>query len=178
MRGSMMALAGAALLLASEIAVSQAPVPTVHEAMKDVIAPQTQVVWDVSNNLMDDDGNPVASRLDDAQWEQIAAASQRIRDMSLTLAMAGHVTAAAPGVKIDGEGNPEGTTAAQVQGFIDADRAAFAEDARVLAASADTLVAAARAKDAAKVSDVAGTLDQVCEACHQRFWYPQQAAAQ
>lgn len=178
MRRSIMAVGGAGLLFASAYAASQAPAPTVYEAMKDVIAPQTQVVWDVSNDLMDDDGNPVASRLSDAQWEQIAAASQRIRDMSLALAMADPVRAAAPGVKIDGEGNPEGSTAAQVQGFIDADRATFAEDAKALAASAEALVTAARAKDAARASDVAGTLDQVCEACHQKFWYPQQAAAQ
>ena len=35
----------------------------------------------------------------------------------------------------------------------------------------------AEAKDAAKLFEVSGALDQVCESCHMKFWYPEQKAA-
>jgi cytochrome c556 len=38
----------------------------------------------------------------------------------------------------------------------------------------EQIIAAAKAKDAAKVFEVSGALDQVCEDCHQKFWYPGQ----
>lgn len=174
MRRLACAVLAGGLLLAAE-GMTQKPVPTVHESMTDVIAPQANVLWEVSNGALDDDGNPDASRMKPAQWDQIAAAGQRMHEMAVALATADRLVVAAPGAKIDGEDGPEGTSAAQVQGFIDADHAAFVEHARALAAAAETFVTAAKAKDAAKLGEVAGTLDQVCEACHIQFWYPNQA---
>jgi cytochrome c556 len=49
---------------------------------------------------------------------------------------------------------------------------------QALAASMDQIGAAARVKDAAKLFEVSGALDQVCETCHMKFWYPEQKAAQ
>lgn len=149
---------------------------TVHDAMKDVVAPQTQAIWDVGNAALDDDGNPDASRVTAAQWQQVADAAGRLKDVSLALAMAEHPIAAAPGAKLDGEEN--GANAAQVQRLIDANPKAFAGHARTLAAAADGLVAAASDKDVAKLADISGTIDQDCEACHVQFWYPEQQAAQ
>jgi cytochrome c556 len=39
------------------------------------------------------------------------------------------------------------------------------------------LLAAAKNRDATKLMDAAGGLDQVCEACHIQFWYPEQPVA-
>jgi hypothetical protein len=36
--------------------------------------------------------------------------------------------------------------------------------------------AAAQSKDANKLFEVSGRLDQVCEDCHLQFWYPDQKA--
>lgn len=172
MRGSSWAVIGAALILTAA-AESAA---TVHDAMTDVVAPQTQVIWDVGNAALDDDGNPDASRVTDAQWRQVGEAAQRLKDMSLALATADRLVAAKPGATISGEEN--GANAAQVQRLIDADPKAFAEHSRKLAATADGLIAAAAAKDVAKLADISGTIDQDCEACHLQFWYPEQQAAQ
>ena len=36
------------------------------------------------------------------------------------------------------------------------------------------LVVAIDSKDVAALTDLGGTLDQVCESCHTKFWYPDQ----
>ncbi len=64
-----------------------------------------------------------------------------------------------------------------MQAAIDANPAEFRALAQTLSVSMDQVVAAAKAKDAAKLFDVSGGLDQVCENCHMRFWYPEQKTA-
>ncbi len=50
-----------------------------REAMKSVLAPQAQVLWDISNKGMNDQGEPDASKLKDEDWAKIAAAAQMLQ---------------------------------------------------------------------------------------------------
>jgi cytochrome c556 len=161
------------LVAAYEVHSAAAPVD-LHALMKDVVAVQTQVIWDVSNGAQDDQDNPDASKMSAADWTKIIDAAGKVRGASQTLAKADHVIAAAPGVKIEGEGNEGSASAKQVQAAIDKNPAEFRTRSQALATSMDQIVAAAKAKDAAKVFEVSGVLDQVCEDCHQKFWYPSQ----
>ena len=86
------------------------------------------------------------------------------------------VVVAAPGVKLDGEGNPGAFGAKQVQAAIDANPAAFRAFSQALAESMDQVVSAAKTKDAVKLFNAAGGLDEVCENCHLQFWYPGEKA--
>lgn len=147
--------------------------PNVHELMKNVIAVQTQVVWDVGNTAQDDKGDPDPSKLKPADWAKAGAAAAKVRQASESLANAHSVLAAAPGQKIDGEGGPGGGFGAkQVQAAIDANPKLFQALAKALAGSMGDIEAAAKARDAKKLFDASGTLDQVCEDCHKKFWYP------
>jgi len=167
-------LGSAAMLIAAYEVHSAAAPADVHALMKDVVAPQTQVIWDISNEAQDDQGNPDASKMTAAGWNKIIAAAEKVKQASQTLAKADHAIAAAPGVKIEGDGNEGVAGAKQVQAAIDKDPAEFRTRATALATSMDQIVAAAKAKSAAKVFEVSGVLDQVCEDCHQKFWYPGQ----
>jgi cytochrome c556 len=170
---------GCSVMLAAAYEVHSAAAPAdLHYLMKNVVAVQTQVIWDLGNRAQDDQGNPDASKLAAADWTKIMDAATKVRQASQTLARADHVLVAAPGVKIEGEGNPGALGAKQVQAAIDADPAAFRTMSQALAASMDQIGAAARVKDAAKLFEVSGALDQVCETCHMKFWYPEQKAAQ
>jgi cytochrome c556 len=166
----------AMLVVAYEVHSAAAPA-NLHDLMKDVVAVQAQVIWDVSNEAQDDQGNPDASKLAAGDWTKIMDAGQKVRQAAQTLAQSEHVIAAAPGVKIEAEGNPGAFGAQQVQAAIDANPAEFRAYSKALATSMEQVVAAAKAKDAAKLADVSGTLDQVCETCHVKFWYPEQKAA-
>ncbi len=173
MRASILLLGGCGLVAAGVYAADKASPPNVHELMKNVIAIQTQVIWDVGNNAQDDAGNPDASRMKPADWAKVAASAGKVKDASQALASAPHVMAAAPGQKIEGEGGTPGAFGAkEVQKAIDANPKVFQAFAQQLVKSMDELIAASKSKDAKKLFDVSGRLDQECEVCHQQFWYP------
>ncbi|MEJ1963254.1 MAG: hypothetical protein WDO56_17530 [Gammaproteobacteria bacterium] len=152
-----------------------AAAPNLHNLMKNVVAVQTQVIWDVGNNAQDEKGNPDPSKLKAADWAKAAGAAAKVKEAALTLAKAPHVMAAAPGQKIDGEGSTPGVFGAkEVQKAIDANPKILQAFALQLSASMDELIAAAKAKDAKKLFDVSGRLDQECEGCHTQFWYPEE----
>jgi len=155
-------------------AASTTPPTNLHTHMKNVVSVQAQIVWDTANKAIGDDGNPVASKLTAADWTRIASAAEKVKHSAQTLASAEHVTAAAPGQKLQDEGNPGAFGAKDVQHFIDSNPKAFSGFAAAMAANMDELVTAARAKNIAKVNDVSGALDEICEQCHKQFWYPKQ----
>jgi hypothetical protein len=164
------------VLVASAYAAST-PAPTLHDLMKNVVAVQTQVIWDVGNNAQDKEGNPDPSKLKAADWTKAADAAGKVRAAAQILATSPHVLAAAPGQKLDGEGSTPGAFGArQVQKAIDANPKALQAFALQLSGSMDEILAAAKAKDARKFFDVSGRLDQECEGCHMQFWYPDEKA--
>lgn len=169
-------MAGVTLMLVCQDTTQAAdPRPaTVYELMKNVVAVQTQVVWDVGNNAMDDQGNPSAAKLKQADWDKVANAGAKVKQAAQALAQPGAIVVAAPGQKIDGEGNPGAWGAKQVQKAVDANPAAFRAFANQMQVLADQFVTAAKARDAVKFAAASNQMDQVCEQCHQQFWYPEQ----
>ncbi len=162
------------LCAGAQAANSPGAAPNVHELMKKVIAVQAQVIWDVGNQAQNDEGNPDPSKLKPADWGKVVSAAGQVKQAAQSLAQADHVMAAAPGQKIEGEGGPGAFGAKQVQTTIDANPKAFQAFARALTVSMDQIGAAAQAKDAAKLFNASGGLDQICESCHLQFWYPDQ----
>jgi len=170
----------AGLLLASLWAPAWAADPgkslTLFEAMKGTVAPQTQVIWDITNAAQDDIGNVKAGALKPADWAKIARAARDSNRAVRNLLAQPRVIAAPPGKKIQDEGTAGAFGAREVQQTIDANPAAFAAFANQLVGAMNGIVAASKTQDAAKVGSLAGQLDGLCEACHKAFWYPQQAA--
>lgn len=172
MKSSVLLLASG-LLVASAYAADPAPAPNLHELMKNVVAIQTQVIWDVGNNAQNDKGDPDASKMKPTDWTKVATAAGKVKDAAQKLATAPKVMAAAPGQKIDGEGGTPGAFGAkEVQKAIDAKPKVFQAFALQLTKSMEELITASKAKDAKALFDVSGRLDQECEGCHQQFWYP------
>ena len=79
---------------------------------------------------------------------------------------------AVKGGKVADEGSPGILTTLQIQKAIADDPASFAAAARRLQASAEKMVLAIDRKDVAAVELVGGEIDEACEACHTRYWYP------
>jgi hypothetical protein len=150
--------------------------PTVFGVMNASIIPGSNRIWELAGNLYDDKGNLDAKLLTDAQWTEIKDAATGISTSSKTLAGATGLKVGPPGVKIQSEGTPGSLGAAEVQAAMDADPKAFSEHASQLAAVADEIAAAAAAHDAMKTDDAQSRMTEVCGACHQKFWYPNQPA--
>jgi hypothetical protein len=165
-------LLGGGLVIAAAYAADSAAPANLHELMKNVVAIQTQVIWDVTNNAQDDKGDPDPTKLKAADWAKLADAAGKVKAAAQKLVTAQHVMAAAPGQKIDGEGPKDAPSAKSVQKAIDANPKALQAFARQLMGSMDEVIAGAKTRDAKKVFAVAGRLDQECEGCHMQFWYP------
>ena len=166
---------GLGAIAASTIGASEGSPLILHPLMKDSIAPAAQSLWDVGNRAMDDNGNPDASKLTPADWQTLAAAAGKMREAASALATAQTIAVTGPNMKLQDEGAPTASTPAQIQHFIDGDRKGFADHAHKLAAIADDIVRAAKTRDGATLGEATGRLDEVCEACHTLFWYPNQA---
>lgn len=146
-----------------------------HAIMKDTVAPQAQLLWDVGNRALDDDGNPNVSKLTAADWTKLGKAALAMKTAAQSLADAPKVSIGPAGTKVQDEGGPGGgATAAQIQGYIDADPKSFAEHARALAGVSDAFLTASKTHDAKTLGDASSKLDEVCEACHVKYWYPDQ----
>ncbi len=170
-------LGAAFLFVAAATQAADGPSIVLLDIMKGTVAPQAQILWDVGNRGMDDDGKADGSKLSAADWSKLSEAALAMKAASASMAAASKVTAVPPGGKLQNEGEPGSFSAAQVQAFIDADPKAFATHAQALAAVSEEFAEAAKTKDAAELMDASGKLDAVCEACHMQFWYPEQPAA-
>jgi len=146
-----------------------APRPTVQASMAQVIAPQTQAIWDITNRATNDAGDALdPSKISAADWAKLGTAGRQLREEALLLAKDGDVTVAESGAKI------EGASAKQIEAYINANRAGYAAHARTLADAGDAIVKASETKDVAPLFKVSSNLDQLCESCHVQFWYPPQ----
>ena len=148
--------------------------PTLHEVMVGSIDPVADIIWTESNKAYDDSGKAAPGVLVAAEWNRIAKAGRDLHDGALAIASDPDIRAAGPNVKILDEGKvPEAVTAAQVAVHLDRDRPGLTRHARELSTIALAIESAAKARDIVKTIALAEELDEVCESCHKRFWYPE-----
>ena len=162
-----------AIIIVATAQAADAPL-YVYPLMKEVVAPKAQILWDVGNKIMDDDGNADGSKLKPADWTNLAAAAAAMKDASARIAAAPRVAVVAPGMKIEGEGAPGSSSAKQIQAYIDKNPRAFAAQAQALVTVTNGFLDAAKTRDAVKLMTASAKLDEACEACHVKFWYPEQ----
>ncbi|MGC1269230.1 MAG: hypothetical protein WA842_01395 [Croceibacterium sp.] len=162
---------GAALLLAAGGAAAEDDVLHVRTAMKDQVNPAIFGVWDITNNAMGDDGGIDPKLMDDAKWATVEARARDLATASHAMAHATTIQATAPG---DDKVEAGAVSMAAIQGYIDAEPAVFRAFATAQAQHAEKLAEAAKAHDAATAGELVAGLDGVCEACHAKFWYPEQ----
>ena len=169
----------ALLLLASGLAAcgrtDDAPAPTLHEIMAGTIDTSADVIWQESTKAYGEDGHAREGQLADGDWKNIADAARKLGSGARLIAADEAIAVVRPGMKILDEGVVrEAVTAAQVEQYVARDRIGLARHANELAGMADQIEAAARARNAKAVVDLSERLDDVCESCHVRFWYPDQ----
>jgi hypothetical protein len=182
----MLKSAGAALvalglvLLAGCGPKSGAATPTVNESMTKIMQPEAQVIWDITSKAFNFKGDGLdPTKVTPTDWSLLEQAGQKMKDRGAILATAKHVVVAAPGAAIMGAyAAPPGdikttwdaASAKQIQALIDANPGLFAQRAKILSDTGDTLMKAAGSKDINTLYQVSADLDEVCDGCHQKFW--------
>jgi hypothetical protein len=138
------------------------------------VNPQGLALWDITNNAQDDKGNLDPKKITADKWAKLVNIGASLEQAGKMLATDKGVIAAAPGTKLQDETAPDSPKAADVQRHIDAKPDVFRHHAQELQKVGAAVVAAAKAHDSKKLSDLSDSLDSVCEGCHQTFWYPPQ----
>jgi cytochrome c556 len=106
----------------------------------------------------------------DAEWREVRYKALAVMEGANLLVSEGRVVAH-PGQNLEAPG-PGDFTPDQAQAAITADRLTFVAFARAMQDAGGLALAAAEKKDAAALLESGGTLDEACEQCHRKFWYP------
>jgi hypothetical protein len=142
---------------------------TIRDLMDSIVDPSADVVWGAVGTVVDQDGAHETLPKTQEEWLNVRRAAIRIVEGANLLMMPGRDAAPAgskseaPGVELE---PPE------ITALIRKSRASFDAFARALQAVGAEAVRASDAQDTAALLDIGGRMQDVCESCHQVFWYP------
>jgi hypothetical protein len=142
---------------------------TIRDLMDSIVDPSADVVWGAVGTVVDQDGAHETLPKTQEEWLNVRRAAIRIVEGANLLMMPGRDAAPAgskseaPGVELE---PPE------ITALIRKNRAGFDGFARALQAVGAEAMRASDMQDTATLLDIGGRMQDVCESCHQVFWYP------
>lgn len=142
--------------------------------MNSVIDPNVDVVWNAVKTVIDHGKQNEHAPANDEEWAAVRHSALTVAEGANLLMMPGRAVAPAgagslaPGIEL----TPE-----QVRALIDKEPAVWNSFAQALQNSLLPALAAIDKKDAQALFEAGDEIDEVCEGCHQTFWYPQTGAA-
>jgi hypothetical protein len=151
---------------------SDAPVySTVQDIMQSIIDPSADVLWGASGAVVDKEGIHELAPKTQEEWLEPRRAAVRIIEAGNLLMMPGREAAPvgskseAPGAELE---------PADITVLIKKKRKSFDAFAKALQGVGTEALHAIDSKDAALLLEVGARMEEVCESCHQTFWYPQE----
>lgn len=167
------ALPLAALAHTTGNAASGKPAATaiVFEEMHNHVVPQAQTIWDVTNAVLDNDGNPSAKLMKPGDWAKLRSSSAEVAASLERLAAAKRLVVSVKGQKLLDEDEEDGAKPSAVQANINRNPAGFRQYAKALAVYVRGMEAAASKRDLKKIYNAASELDGKCEGCHEAYWF-------
>jgi hypothetical protein len=147
----------------------------VHSSIKDlmesIIDPSADALWGAVGTVVDKEGIHESAPKTPEEWLDMRRAAVRIIEGGNLLMMPGRQAAPvgtkseAPGVELE---------PAQITALINTDRKSFDAFAKALQALGAEALRASEARNAGMLMDIGAEMENVCESCHQVFWYPPQ----
>ncbi len=150
-------------------AVQLRPTASIQDIMLSVIDPAADAIWESVATIVTHDGTEERRPSTDEEWEILRHEAVRLLEASNLILMDGRPVAR-PGFESENPGielEPE-----EIQMLIDEDREAWIRYTGDYYTVALRILAAVEAKDADRLFDEGGPLDQTCEGCHRHYWYP------
>jgi hypothetical protein len=145
----------------------------ITDIMRYEVDPSADALWDSVGTYVDKKGTENRQPHTAEQWNEMRGRAIVLVEAANLLMMEGRQVAAA-GHDVEDSGTPGNLTAAQAQVAIDKNRTVFVGFARALGDVAAQMVKATEDKNAAALLESGAALDEVCESCHLKFWYPGQ----
>jgi cytochrome c556 len=147
------------------------PVASIIDLMKHEVDPSADTLWEAVASVATTTGMVDRKPATDAEWEALRSHAVRIAEASNLLMLPGR-RIAHDGQKLEDEGVAGNFTQAEAQQALDTRHAEFAGLARALQDQAVAMIDAIDRRDVDAYLEGGGYLDDACEACHTRFWYP------
>jgi hypothetical protein len=141
--------------------------------MQSVVDPNADALWESVATISDEHGITEKQPRTDEEWAAVRRNAIAVIEGSNLLVMPGRQVVAT-GKKLE-DSDVEGILKPQdIQKLIENDRATLIERAHGLHSAAMAILAAIDAKNPQALSEAGGALDEACENCHLKFWYPNQ----
>lgn len=149
------------------------PTAGIQDIMAGMIEPSAEFIWGSVSTTVTAEGVEEKQPRTEEEWHEVRRHALILTESANLLRVEGrHVTRG--GRQLDDHGTPGNLTLEQVEQAITADRASFVGFSQALHEVGEALVKAAEDKDVQTIMSAGETLDEVCESCHLKFWYPGQ----
>ena len=147
------------------------PTASVIDLMSGQIDPAADFLWDSVATITGPKGTEERQPRTDKEWAEVRRQALILIEGCNLLMMEGrHV--AAPGQTLENPPGKGDLAPADAEKQIAAERASFVAYAQNLQQSAQQALKAIEARDTAAFLEAGGSIDEACEVCHTKFWYP------
>ena len=142
---------------------------SVRDLMQSIIDPSADALWGAAGTVVDKEGIHELFPKTQEEWLDVRRAAVRIIEGGNLLMMPGREAAPvgtkseAPGVELE---------PAQITALIKKNRRNFNAFAKALQVLGLEALRASDAKNDVLLLDIGARMENVCESCHQTFWYP------
>lgn len=145
------------------------PTASIQEIMNSIIDTNADEVWNSVATISTKEGTEERSPHTDEEWLAVRRHAITLLEASNLLVVEGRQVAVAGSStsKVPAE-----ATAEVIQKNINAHRPEFIAHANALHSATKEAIAAIDAKNTEELVRIGGKIDQACESCHARFWYP------
>jgi hypothetical protein len=147
------------------------PTATFQEIMDSVVDSSGDYIWQAVSTKVDAKGTHETRPQTAAQWHEFRQRAIMLVEAANLIAVPGRRVAI--GATTVEDGGP--LEVDKIQHRLDTQHDALVGFAGALRDIGQKLVDAADRQDVAAVIQYGGTLDEVCEACHKVFWYPEES---
>ena len=147
------------------------PTTTIRDLMDNLVDPSADTIWNSVSTTITKKGKEERAPHTDEEWATVRHGAVALLEASNLLQIPGrHV--ARPGQRNEQgiELQPE-----EIENLINQDRQAWITLAHGLHDAATQALHATEEKDTAKILESGDAIDNACEHCHQRYWYPHPA---
>ena len=142
---------------------------TIKDLMELIIDPSADTLWGAVGTVVDNEGIHEMFPKTQEEWQEPRRAAVRIIEGSNLLIIPGR-EAAPPGTKSEAPGAE--LEPPQITVLIKEKRKSFDAFARALQGLGVEALGAIDAKDTSLLLEIGARIENVCEGCHQTFWYP------
>lgn len=147
------------------------PTASIQEIMQSVIDPAADALWASVATISTEKGIEERQPRTDEEWAEVRRKAVIVIEASNLLVMQGR-RVVAEGKALEDAHIESNLTSEQIQKLIDSDHATFTEKAHGLHSAGIAVLAAIDARNVEALSESGGALDEACESCHMKYWYP------